>query len=80
MKIPPMLAAPHGSPADQATQDLVESCRPLAVFVVSLPDSDEKQLAAEHLNAAMLWAHQALLRSMGAQRVHLASVADLPNG
>lgn len=69
MRVPPVLSAPQGSPADQATNDLIESCKPLGMYLASMPDSDERTLALQHFNESMLWASQAILRSCGTGRI-----------
>jgi hypothetical protein len=72
VKIPPVLLAPSGTVADQATADLLAACEPLGRFIVSLPPSDERDRARVHFNEALLWAQQAILRALPDQRVIVA--------
>lgn len=77
MKIPPVLSAPQGSPADQATQDLIEGCKPLGMYIAAMPDSPERAAALQHFNECLLWVHQAILRACGTGRVVVADSRDL---
>lgn len=77
MKIPPILFAPQGSPADQATQDMLAAAQPLGAFLCSLPPSGEREQAVIAMSAAMLWASQAVLRAMPHSRVVIADASEL---
>jgi hypothetical protein len=78
VRIPPQLFAPSGSPAEEATLELMAAARPVAEFIGSLPDSEERRQAAIALNASLLWASQAVLGTMPHGRVVIARPNALP--
>lgn len=79
MKMPPILSAPQGSTADQATQDLLAACEPLGRYIATLPAIPERAAALQHFNECLLWASQAILRSTDAGKIFIARAGALPS-
>jgi len=73
VKIPPVLSSTPAT--EQAVQDLLGSARPFGVFLIELPDGPERERAIVHMNEAMLWAHQAVMRAAGGKSLLLAAPA-----
>ena len=73
LHVPPAIIVPQGSNMEQAARDLLAASSHLGDFIMSLPECGERDMAVEHFNAAMLWAHQVLARAMGSSRVVVPS-------